>query len=189
MFIVVTGGSGSGKSAYAEDKILGFGAGRRFYVATMQCFDRESRERVARHRRMRAGKGFETIERQLDLAGLVLPVLKESAGGDAQCAPERTSVLLECMSNLAANEMFDPAGAGDGALRAIELGIDSLLKQCDNLVVVTNEIFSDGVSYAPETRAYQKLLGEINRYMAARADEAVEVVCGIPVFLKERERK
>ena len=62
MFAVVTGGSGSRKSAFAEEKVTGLGAGRRIYIATMMCFDEESKKRVERHRRMRAGKGFETIE-------------------------------------------------------------------------------------------------------------------------------
>ena len=34
MMTVVTGGSGSGKSAFAEDKILSFGPGKRIYIAT-----------------------------------------------------------------------------------------------------------------------------------------------------------
>ena len=39
----------------------------------MICHDDESRERVRRHREARSGKGFETIERYTDLAGLRLP--------------------------------------------------------------------------------------------------------------------
>ena len=39
MFITVTGGSGSGKSAFAEQKIVEFGEGKRLYVATMMCYD------------------------------------------------------------------------------------------------------------------------------------------------------
>ena len=72
LFIVVTGGSGSGKSEYAENRVLEFNDPVRFYVATMQCYDAESEARVQRHRKLRAGKGFETIERQLDLKGLDL---------------------------------------------------------------------------------------------------------------------
>ena len=48
--------------------------------------------RILRHRQMRAGKGFETVERYTDLKGLKLD-------------PDSV-VLLECMSNLTANEMF-----------------------------------------------------------------------------------
>ena len=56
MITVITGGSGSGKSAYAESLITGFGEKERIYIATMFPFDEESRRRIQRHRRMRAEK-------------------------------------------------------------------------------------------------------------------------------------
>ena len=39
MLVVVTGGSGSGKSAFAEDRVLSFGESRRIYISTKQAFD------------------------------------------------------------------------------------------------------------------------------------------------------
>ena len=59
MMILVTGGSGSGKSAFAEDQVVAFGEAERIYIATMFPFDEESRKRVQRHQNMRKGKGFE----------------------------------------------------------------------------------------------------------------------------------
>lgn len=176
MFIEVTGGSGSGKSEYAERRVLELGETQRIYIATMMCFDEESKKRVARHRKMRQGKGFYTVERYLDLKNLDFSDLEQSRKGMPR------TVLLECMSNLAANEMFDPKGTHGLAAEEIKTGIDRLLGKCDNLVVVTNEVFSDGLTYDRETEKYQQILGEINRYMASRADEVVEVVYGIPVM-------
>ena len=89
MFHVVTGGSGSGKSAFAEQCILDCQGNKRIYIATMYPFDEESHRRIARHRAMRAEKKFTTIERYTDLEHLTIP-----QGAD---------VLLECMSNLTAN--------------------------------------------------------------------------------------
>ena len=48
MIHLVTGGSGSGKSAYAEQCILDFGGTRRVYIATMQPFGAEGQARIAR---------------------------------------------------------------------------------------------------------------------------------------------
>lgn len=196
MFVLVTGGSGSGKSEYAEGRVLEFGNEKRYYIATMMCFDQESQKRVERHRKMRAGKGFETVERYLNLKTLDLMEVRGEAGVEEdenvehqRCIMDRkksTTVLLECMSNLAANEVFDPRGAGKMAAEEIKTGIDRLIGKCDNLVVVTNEIFSDGIEYDEETRVYMKILGEINGYMAEIADEVVEVVYGIPVYHKIR---
>ena len=173
MFAVVTGGSGSGKSAYAEQLVGSFAADENIYVATMMCFDEESRARVRRHRKMRESRHFATVERYVNL--------KELSLGERH---GRRAVLLECMSNLAANEMFDPGGSGRNALPEILDGIDVLRSQCDLLVVVTNEIFSDGYTYDPSTVQYQQLLGRINQEMAARADMVTEVVYGIPLCLK-----
>ena len=170
MFHVITGGSGSGKSAYAEEKILELGQAPRIYIATMYPFDQESHLRIARHRKMRAEKEFETVECYTGLKSVRMP-----AGAN---------VLLECMSNLTANEMFQPEGAGEDTVCEILAGIGSLIRQSENLIVVTNEIFSDGIQYAEETRTYQSYLGEINRQMAEIADKVTEVVYGSPVSIK-----
>ena len=42
MLVVVTGGSGSGKSAFAEETILSLGEARRIYITTMQAFDEKA---------------------------------------------------------------------------------------------------------------------------------------------------
>ena len=94
-------------------------------------------------------------------------------------------VLLECLSNLTANEMFEKDGAGaDRAAEEILAGIDRLREQSGHLIVVTNEIFSDGVRYDEETTEYLRLLGRINQRIAAIADQVTEVVYGIPVPVK-----
>lgn len=170
MLTVITGGSGSGKSAYAEDLILSYGPARRIYIATMYPFDEESHRRIARHQKMRKGKGFETLECYTGL--------------DTVRVPAGSHVLLECMSNLVANEMFQESGAGEQTVEAVMRGVASLLKQAARLFVVTNEIFSDCQPYEEETQRYQKYLGEINCRMVQMADAAAEVVYGIALPLK-----
>ncbi len=167
---MITGGSGSGKSAFAEDWLVRVSRGKRIYIATMYPFDEESHARIRRHRAMRSEKRFETVERYTDLAGLTLP--------------EGADVLLECMSNLAANEMYREDGTGENTVEAIVKGIDRLLLRTANLAVVTNEIFSDGIRYDASTELYLRNLGTINQAMAARADLVTEVVYGIPVPVK-----
>ncbi len=170
MLHVITGGSGSGKSRYAEQQILDLGPARRIYIATMHPYDEESFARIDRHRAMRAEKNFDTLECYTGLKALTVP-------------PD-ANVLLECMSNLTANEMFEPEGAGDQTVEVILAGIRRLKEQAANLVVVTNEICSDGVEYDPVTMQYQQFLGRINQEMAAAADRVTEVVYGIPLHMK-----
>ena len=169
MLILVSGGSGSGKSEFAEGLVVSVGLKERVYLATMQVWDQESVRRVERHRAMRAGKGFATLECPTGLERLEVP-----AG---------SAVLLEDLSNLSANEYF--SSQRDGSFEGVLAGVEQAPARAELLVVVTNELYSDGVRYDPETAAYLELLARLNRAIAARADGVYEVVCGIPVAWKE----
>lgn len=182
MMTVITGGSGSGKSEYAENLLTALEPGRRVYIATMQPFDAECRKRIERHRLMRAEKRFRTIE---CYAGL-----KRAAGQEDLLQSQdglKPSVLLECMSNLVANEMYRDDGAGDRTVEEVIEGVKALKEKANHFVIVTNEVFSDGIAYDPETAKYIRFLGQINQRIAAMADNAAESVCGIPVYLKGAE--
>lgn len=169
MLTLVVGGAASGKSEYAERLVLQT-ALPRYYLATMQVWDAECAARVEKHRRMRAEKQFETLECPLHLGTVRLPA--------------RGTALLEDLGNLTANELYDPAGAGETAASAILDGLDRLAAQCEHLVVVSNEVFSGGANYAGDTDRYLKALAQVNNALAARADAVVRVVCGIPVYYK-----
>ncbi|MGI6031654.1 MAG: bifunctional adenosylcobinamide kinase/adenosylcobinamide-phosphate guanylyltransferase [Eubacteriales bacterium] len=173
MLVLVTGGAASGKSAVAERICMELG-GPLCYVATMQVWDEEDRARVRRHRALRAGKGFSTVE---------CPVALEEAQ-----VPLGSTVLLECLTTLAANEMFSPQGAGDGTLPAIRRGIAHLTGICRHVVVVTGELSSDGGEYPEETTAYLECMAQLNRELAQQAQQVYEVVCGIPLCRKDEVR-
>lgn len=166
MFTLVIGGAASGKSEFAEAHALKL-PGRRIYLATMEPLGAEGCARVEKHRRQRAGKGFETVERYTGLAGLRLP--------------DGANTLLECLGNLLANELYSPGGGGADAVLT---GVDHLLAGSAQLTVVTNEVCSGGTDYAGDTLTYMKELSRVNRMLAARANLVVEVVCGLPNVLK-----
>lgn len=101
MMILVNGGSSSGKSAFAESLILEQDKRERaeenktcpsWYLATMIAWDEECRERIRKHRNMRAEKNFRTIECPVDLETAEIP-----AG--SRC-------LLECVSTLRRMKMY-----------------------------------------------------------------------------------
>lgn len=96
MITLIIGGSGSGKSAYAEEYIISLSGERmKYYIATMQVYDAEGEAKIQRHRMLRKGKGFSTIEQPADI----------EKAAEKMKQPEGTA-LLECISNLTANEMF-----------------------------------------------------------------------------------
>lgn len=179
MVTLVIGGSGSGKSEYAEGLIMSRREGTRIYVATMKPWDEECEKRIFRHRQMRAEKKFETVECYRNLKHL-----------DLKGYGEGTEILLECMSNLVSNELF---GLGEKeknllspgqTINEVMAGVISLKNQAENVTIVTNEVFSDGDDYSRETNQYREVLGQINQQIALMADEVIEVVAGIPIFIK-----
>lgn len=174
MMTLVIGGAASGKSEFAEGLVLDAGNLPRYYIATMQPFDGECRARIRRHREMRAKKQFTTVECFVNLEQVTLP--------------QKGVVLLECMSNLAANELYSPDGAGDDAVESIQRGIRHLKSQCQELVIVSNEVFSGGSNYEGDTLRYLRVLAEVNRMLAKEADTVYEVVCGVPMCHKGKGR-
>ena len=179
MLELVTGGSGSGKSAYAESRICEWNRQDPkplFYIATMYPYGEETEKKIERHRILRKGKGFETLEWY---TGLKQHLEEGSLQG--------SDVLLECMSNLVANEMYMESGAGCHADQAILEGIRELNQQCSNLVIVTNEVFSESVPDSPEMKEYKRILGRINCEIAAMADQVTEVIYGIAQQKKETD--
>lgn len=137
----------------------------------MRSFGAESERKIARHRDMRAEKGFVTIERYTNLAALALPA--------------RGTALLECVCNLAANEMFTDAGEiRKGAEAAVLGGVAALEQACEHLIVVTNDVGGDDGAYPQSTRGYVELVGRVNRALAARFECVCELVCGIPLVVK-----
>lgn len=179
MLHVITGGSGSGKSEYAEAAATGLRRRGRglYYVATMKPYDEECNQRIARHRQMRSQKGFVTVE---------CPLRLETVPRE-----EGAVYLLEDLSNLLANERYLEEGrikgekdAALGQARAAVAAPILELAQNSCVVVVTNEIFSDGVKYEEETELYRALLGDLNACLAREADSVTEVVCSIPLCRK-----
>ena len=176
--LLITGGSGSGKSAYAERTLLSRmppeGGGRAVYLATMENTGPEAAARVARHRAMRArhgaaaGRTFVTLEQPVDLGGAaVLP-------GDF--------VLVEDRGTRGATALWAPAGAGRaGAEARILSGVKALMERAALLAVVSVDIFAGEDGYDPETLDYIRTLGRLHRALAALAEETAEVVCGIPL--------
>lgn len=176
MITVIVGGSGSGKSEYAESLLKDY-SGKKIYLATMQVFDEDGQRKVERHRKLRAGKGFETVEKTRDVGEL-----------DFECGGT-SAVLLECMSNLVANEMFggekdlscEPDLVSQKVLREVKI----LAEKIDELVIVTNNVAEDGIEYDCSTMAYIKALSDVNVGLAGIADIITEVVVGIPIPIRE----
>ena len=185
--ILVAGGSGSGKSALAEQlavRLAGNGPDRLplYYVATLQVGrDAENRQRVRKHRQQRQSGGFLTREVPTGLGTAIANGLFPAGG---------SVVLLEDLSNLLANEMFLPGGAGLAEARdRIAADLAALLAPNRHVVIVSNDIFADATRPDGWTEQYLAALGWLNRSVAARCGGVVEAVCGLPAIWRDRSRK
>ena len=170
-------GSSGGKSGHAE-ALCGSSGGKnghaeavsqtgRVYLATMEPFGSEAEARIMRHRKLREGKGFTTIECPVNIRSC-LPV----------CTGQH--VLLEDLPNLAANETFSSHGTGTADLAELIL---ELAHVSASLTCVTGILTADGRAYDESTMRYLRGLSSIEQELAAHADCVVEVVCGVPNVL------
>ncbi len=171
MLAVIIGGAASGKSEYAERLACHLSGGEGLiYLATMLSRDEESNQRICRHRQLRMGKGFQTVECPLHLSQLQLP--------------KKQIVLLECLTNLVANERFEQNGGGKDTVREVLCGIKYLCNNSKHVVVVTGNLFDDGITYSQETQQYCQDLSQIHQQLCRQADYVAEVVYSIPVVYK-----
>lgn len=172
MNVLVVGPAACGKSEFAEDLVMRLGQ-QRVYIATMRPWGPDGQAKVARHRALRAGKGFETVECYGRLKGLDVP--------------QGSTVLLECLGNLCNNTFFLPDGSNLGVEEVCGwhvADVCALAAQAKNLVVIGNEVGSDGQGYGPGLQEYIRLMGSLNCALAQAFDVVVEVSQGLPLVVK-----
>jgi adenosylcobinamide kinase/adenosylcobinamide-phosphate guanylyltransferase len=177
--ILVTGGTRSGKSGYAQERGEQLG-GRRCFIATCVPADAEMQERVSKHRRMRDSKDWETIEEPLQL------VTSLAENNNYQV------YLVDCLTLWVQNIMLDclkngvPCQESHVEQEALRL-IDQAKSAPGTVILVSGEV---GCGIVPENevaRKFRDLVGSCNQKIAALADEVILVSCGLPLFLKEKE--
>ena len=158
--ILISGANGSGKSRYAE-RIVARTTGKRYYVATMRPCSEENLQRIEKHREQRKDLHFTTLE------------CPHQVG--AATVETGSIVLLEDVSNLLANAMFERGGDE----MSVCADIEALLAHCRLLVAVTiTGLNADG--YDGETAAYIRALNGLNQRLHDRAAASVTMKDGAP---------
>ena len=170
--VLITGGERSGKSSFAERMALSL-TDNPVYVATATVSDDEFRQRVLRHQRRR-GPHWTKIEEPVHIDGLDL---------------NGRVAVIDCVTLWLTNILFslsdnpDHADVDKALAKAGEI-LRSLSEQEAQLIFVTNEIGSGGVSPNPLQRRFADLQGWANQMIAGLADEVWLVTCGIPMRIK-----
>lgn len=104
---------------------------------------------------------------------------------------EESTVVLDCVAETLAEKIRTCQSEVLPQQQIVEeiiSEIRQLGKQTDNLIVVTNEVFSD-VPGTEDQKKFAECLGRINQVLAGEADLFVEVVYGIPIWRKQMEEK
>lgn len=178
--ILVTGGSRSGKSTFAEklledkDDVL--------YIATAMVTDKEMEKRVQKHKERRNSKwGTHEGYNELD------KVIKEDC---------HKYIMLECIGTMVTNLMFDKNYDFDTMSQQDIVKLSQYIKSevekviviakenNKELIIVTNEVGWSLVSEHRLGRIFSDILGNLNQLIANLSDEVYLVACGLPLKLK-----
>jgi adenosylcobinamide kinase/adenosylcobinamide-phosphate guanylyltransferase len=180
--IFISGGVRSGKSSFAEKKALERAAnvkGFLHYLATGVPSDVEMIKRIERHQKERDESSFSwrTWEQSTNI-GILAPFFKE-----------RDVVLLDCMTTLLSNEMYSQTSDLDEALlkqifQRLINGIKDIQKNCNQLIVVSNEVLYEPYSDNRLVLTYYRMIGHLHQEVVKIADEAYLVEAGIPILMK-----
>jgi adenosylcobinamide kinase/adenosylcobinamide-phosphate guanylyltransferase len=174
--ILVTGGSRSGKSAYAQ-QLAESRPGPWAFVATCPAIDEEMARKIAVHQSERDARRWTTIEEEVDLAGAI---------GRAHAAGV---ILVDCLTLWVNNLMYRAELAGREVTEQEVAGLTHMIVRearsaPGTVIFVTNEVGLGIVPPDAPTRLYRNLVGRCGQAIAAASDAEVMVVCGLPIILK-----
>lgn len=176
MTCFISGGAKNGKSTLAQNLAVKLaGGGKHYYVATMIPTDEEDEDRIRRHIADRDGLGFETLECGRD----ILSCLERADKNGVFLVDSATALLQNAIFPVEKNYAMDLVSAqrcADDLVRFVGTVRDA--------VVVSDYIYSDGLTFDPGTECYCRALAELDRRLAQACDTVVEVCAGQYIVYK-----
>lgn len=182
--VLITGGARSGKSSYSEGLLQG--TDDVLYLATAIRTDEEMEERIRHHINSRnpnwiTHEGFHHLDQAITGCDL-------------------SYVLLDCVTNMVSNLMFDLSAdpeilsiaEGEKLFERIKdefLKLIRAVRESDKtLILVSNEVGMGLISEYKLGRMFVDYAGFINQMLAREADEVYFMVSGLPLVLKQGSR-
>jgi adenosylcobinamide kinase/adenosylcobinamide-phosphate guanylyltransferase len=168
MIIFITGGTRSGKSRYAQKIALQLSPSP-VYLATARIWDEDFQERVNRHKAER-GPEWTNYEGYRDLH--LLPL-------------QNRVVVIDCVTLWLTNYFVDHNNDLEKSLAEFKQEIDQICIMDATFIIISNEL---GMSLHANTdigRKFTDLQGWANQYVVAKAEKAIFMVSGLPLYLKQ----
>lgn len=173
---LITGGSRSGKSAFAL-RLAESQKCTKLFLATCPVTDEELAVRIQRHIEDRQQSGWETIEEQVDIAGRLKTETRYEV------------IIVDCLTLWINNLMYE------AQLNNLSLTEDDIAVKTTDLVLaaeehpgtiifVTNEVGLGIVPENKEARLYRDLVGRCNQHVARASANVFLISCGIPLHIK-----
>ena len=189
--IYVTGGAKSGKSKFAEDLLLSLNDGKQknVYLATSVVFDEEMQKKVELHKARRKNNWI-TVESYKNFSQSLEEVMNENKKN------KKNNMLVDCLTNMISNIIFENEEIDwekpeknqlEKCDKNVEKEVQNLceiLKNFENVVIVSNEVGMGLVPAYPLGRYFREIAGKMNQIVAEKADEVYFVVSGIPMKIK-----
>lgn len=171
-FILILGGARSGKSRYAVE--LAKKVGKKVaFIATATSLDKEMKERIRLHKRLRP-RHWKLIEEGEDVNSILL-----------RLSSKYEIVLIDCLGLLISNLLAINLKEKEIQKRIKRL-INTILKTNLVTILVSNEVGSGIVPENPLARRFRDLLGLSNQVMTKKADEIIFMQSGIPIKIKSK---
>jgi adenosylcobinamide kinase/adenosylcobinamide-phosphate guanylyltransferase len=183
----VLGGSGSGKSEFAERTAREAG-GKIIYLATADASDAEMASRIALHRSRRPAS-WDTWEGGAE----TLPdAARRLAGGyDLLLMDSLTAYVSALFVSSRASDGDDETAWGESAKKILKgvseifTGFAETARDLPKRMIVVSDEAGCGVVPAYRMgRRFRDIQGQANQTAAALSDEAVFVAAGLPLWLK-----
>ena len=173
--ILVTGGTRSGKSEFAEKLALKIGNNKAAYIATAQIFDDEMAERVKLHKARRKNN-WAKYDAPFD-AEKIFPDVTENV------------ILFDSVSMYLTNWILTKNLDDENIFADFEIFIGNLIdaaeKSCATVIFVSDEV---GAGIVPENklaRVFRDMLGLFNQKIAAHSEKVFLTVAGLAVDIKK----
>ncbi len=168
--IFITGGSRSGKSAFAEQLTKTIGGNNAAYIATAEVLDPEMKQRVASHRSRRPSQ-WVTFEEPVKLWETI-----------ADVGNRFPVTMVDCITMWVTNLLFKEH---QDVLAGAQRLIDVILEIDNTVVLVSGEVGWGLIGDNQLSRQFSDLLGTTNQMLAAAADDVYATISGLPVQLKQ----